>query len=201
MKRFSTFFFLSALLISALACQPPSTPIYSPWEEGLTLAFEDPSQPQPQRSQNRLQIRVAKTSLAADKPALIQIDMSSLSGHLDLKLRLQAGGSTLLGETDQVISRILPEGFPSTTHWVERETEFTVIGRATWEGASILPATSDPIGIWVEARPVKGPRHRRLYLPNLGEVESLVEDRDGKWICVNRLVSRGFTDLPIRKRP
>jgi hypothetical protein len=56
------------------------------------------------------------------------------------------------------------------------------------------------VGVWVEAQPARGPLRRTLYLPDLGEVESL-ELRDGAWIAVNRLVGRGFTDLPISARP
>jgi hypothetical protein len=75
-----------------------------------------------------------------------------------------------------------------------------VIGRAAWEGAALLPPTADPVGVWVETGPPQGVHRRTLYLPNLGEVESR-EERDGTWVVVNRLVARGFTDLPAIKHP
>jgi hypothetical protein len=56
------------------------------------------------------------------------------------------------------------------------------------------------VGVWVEARPLQGPRRRTLYLPNLGEVEAQEEHGDG-WVTVNRLVARGFVDLPPAPLP
>jgi hypothetical protein len=190
------------VLLLGLACQTrtsqPSQPIYGPWEEGLTLAFEDPSQPQPQRSANRLQLRVARSRMDSTQ-AQVQLDIASPRGQVSLLLRYQDAGATFVDDAGKSLAQPLPPHFPSVTEWQDRGTEFRVIGRATWEGAALLPATSDPIGIWVEARPPHGPRRRTLYLPNLGEVESR-EEREGAWIPVNRLVARGYTDLPAIKR-
>jgi hypothetical protein len=184
-----------AVLLLSLACQPrAASPVYGPWEEGLTLAFEDPSQPQPQRSLDRLQVRVARSSMAPGPPQLVQLDQTSLRSQMSTVVRYQDGGIALMGADGQVVAQTLPPGFPATTSWVDRGVQFRVVGRATWEGAAILPATSDPVGVWVEARPPQGPRRRILYLPNLGEVESQ-EERGGGWVTVNRLVARGFPDL------
>jgi hypothetical protein len=188
-------------LLACLACQPqPATPVYGPWEEGLTLTFEDPSRPQPQRSADRLQVRVTRATLSPGAPTLVELEMANTHGHLGLQVRHQTGGSDLVDDQGRVLAQLLPPGFPATAHWVERGTECSVIGRAAWEGAALLPATSDPIGIWVETRSPQGLRRRTLFLPNLGEVESR-EERDGAWVTVNRLVGRGFTDLPTPKRP
>lgn len=196
----------TAALVLGLACQPRtatrnSGPVYGPWEEGLTLAFEDPSVPQPQRSADRLQVRVAHATLGAtpDAAALIQLDLVNPRGQMSLLVRYQAGGTALVADDGRVLAQMLPAGFPGTAAWTDRGTEFRVVGRATWEGAKLLPPTSDPVGIWVEARPPAGPRRRSLYLPNLGEVESL-EERGTTWVTVNRLVARGFTDIPAIKR-
>ncbi|MFN7959371.1 MAG: hypothetical protein U0P46_13745 [Holophagaceae bacterium] len=190
-----------AALLLGLACQPPAAPkVYCPWEEGLTLTFEDPSRPQPERSANRLQVRVAKSAIAPGLPTLIQVDVASLRGQMPMTLKQQDGGVSLVTDQGQHLSVSLPAGFPATTAWKERGTEFRVLGRAAWDGAALLPATSDPVGIWVEARPLQGPRRRTLYLPNLGEVETQ-EERGGAWISVNRLVAYGFTSLPAIKRP
>jgi hypothetical protein len=105
-----------------------------------------------------------------------------------------------LGEDSQVAATLLPVHFPETTAWVDHGTEFRVLGRASWAGATILPATADPIGVWVEASSPQGARRRTLYLSNLGEVEAQLE-RAGAWVTVNRLVAQGFTDLPMTKRP
>lgn len=189
-----------AILGLATGCQPRTAqPLFGPWEEGLTLAFEDPSQPQPQRSADRLQLRVARATLNPGTAPLVQLDLASSRGQMSVLLRHENGGIALVAEDGRVLSQTLPQGFPNTASWTDRGTAFRIVGRATWEGAAILPATSDPVGVWVEARPQAGPRRRTLYLPNLGEVESL-EERDGAWVPVNRLVARGFTDIPAIKR-
>ena len=186
----------TTVLLLASACMPqPGGQVYGPHEEGLTLAYEDPSMPQPQRSQERLQVRVDKASFQAGGTGTVQVDYASLRGSLRLVLRHQAGGIALLGPDGNVQAQILPEGFPATTAWKDRGTAFQVVGRATWDGAGMLPATSSAVGVWVEVRPAQGPLRRTLYLPNLGEVESQ-EFRNGMWVTVNRLVARGFTDLP-----
>lgn len=194
-------FLVPAALLLTLACQPQAeTQVYGPWEEGLTLAFEDPSQPQPQRSADRLQVRVARGSMGPQAPTQVQLDLANARGQISMLLRYQDGGSYLVSPEGQVLAQALPPGFPAVETWVDRETTFHVIGRAAWEGATLLPATAQTVGVWVEARPAHGPRRRTLYLPNLGEVETLVE-RDGRWIAINRLVARGFTDLPVRTNP
>ena len=191
----------TALLLLASACMPQrQSRVYGPWEEGLTLAYEDPTLPQPQRSQERLQVRVAKASFQAAGSGTVQVDYTSVHGSLTLVLQHQDGGIALLGPDGKVLARILPEGFPQTSAWEDRGTAFHVVGRATWDGASILPSTSSAVGEWVEARPAQGPLRRTLYLPGLGEVESQ-ELRQGTWVTINRLVARGFTDLPISGSP
>lgn len=191
-----------AALLACLACQPqPSTPVvYGPWEEGLTLAYENPSQPQPQRSENRLQVRVAGSAMTPGPPNLVQLDFTSLRGRMSVLAKHHDGGIDLIDKSGRVLAQALPARFPDITRWVDHDTEYSVIGRATWEGASLLPTTSDPVGVWVEAKSPHGPRRRALYLPGLGEVESR-EERDGTWVVVNRLVARRFTDLPAIKRP
>jgi len=190
------------VLLAGLACQPQSaTPVvFGPWEEGLTLAYEDPSQPQPRRSENRLQVRVAHSTMGPGAPGLVQLDLTTTRGQGSVLVRHQDGGIDLVEESGRILARLLPAHFPDLSHWVEQDAEFRVIGRATWEGAALLPTTSDPVGVWVETRSPQGLRRRNLYLPNLGEVESR-EERDGSWVVVNRLVARRFTDLPAIKRP
>jgi len=187
-------------LLAVVACQREAAPmvVYGPWEEGLTLAFENPSQPQ--RFQDRIQIRVAQAAIAPGAPGLVMLDFSSTRGQLRILARHGAGGIDLVDENGRILARSLPPGFPDTSRWVDRGAEFTGIGGRAWDGAPGLPATTAPVGVWVEARPSAGPRRRSLYLPNLGEVESR-EERNGSWIVVNRLVAMGFTDLPALKRP
>ena len=191
-----------AVLLAGLACQPqPASPVvFGPWEEGLTLVYEDPSQPQPRRSENRLQVRVAHSTMGPGAPSLVQLDLTTTRGQRSVLVRHQDGGIDLVEESGRILARLLPAQFPDISQWVDQDAECRVIGRATWEGAALLPTTSDPVGVWVESRSPQGLRRRTLYLPNLGEVESR-EERDGSWVVVNRLVARGFTDLPAIKRP
>ena len=187
-------------LFLALACEPrPAAAVYGPWEEGLTLAYEDPSQPQPERSANRLQLRVGRSPLTPGAPQTVQLDLASTRGQMSLLVRHQDGGVALVGEDGRLLSQTLPAGFPGVDAWTERGTTFRVLGRGAWNGASILPATATAVGVWVEARSASGPRRRTLYLPNLGEVESQ-EERAGGWLTVNRLVAYGFTDIPAISR-
>ena len=192
----------AAALLLLAACQPraPLPVRYGPWEEGLTLAYEDPSTPQPQRTRQRLQVRVGRAAFPTDGDGTVRLDYASVQGTLSLVLHHHAGGIALLGPDGRPAAQLLPEGFPATQAWEDHGTAFRVIGRGAWDGARDLPGTVPSVGVWVEARPAQGPLRRTLYLPDLGEVESL-ELRGGTWVPVNRLVARGFTDLPTSGRP
>ena len=194
---------LPALLAGlTAACQPQrEAPAYGPWAEGLTLAFEDPSLPQPERSQRRQQVRVSRSALAPGAPKLVQLEVASLSmPPAPVLMRHEKGGIALLDGQGRVVAQPLPAGFPEVASWEAHGTAFRVVGRALWEGAALLPPTYDPVGIWVEARQAQGPPRRSLFLPNLGEVETQ-ELRQGAWVPVNRLVAMGFTDPPAHARP
>lgn len=189
-----------AALLMLLACQPRvAEPIYGAWEEGLTLTFEDPSLPQPQRSAERTQVRVAKASLTPGKPILALLTVTNTHGQLSLPFRYEKSGVALLNEQGQVSAEPLPVDFANRPSWMDQGVEYQALGRAAWDGAALLPETSDPIGLWIESRSPQGGRRRTLLLPNVGEVETRVY-RDGTWVTVNRLVARGFTDLPVTKR-
>jgi len=188
-------------LLACLACQPKAAaPDYGPWEEGLTLDFENPTLPQPLRSEQRLQLRVTRSPLAPGPPHLIQLDLASTKGRVTVLVNHHEGGIDLVDEHGRVLGMILPPHFPEIQSWTDRGIDYQIVGRGAWEGASLLPPTSNPVGVWVEARSPQGPRRRVLYLPNLGGVEAR-EERGGAWVVVNRLVARGFTDLPSLKRP
>ncbi|GLH71821.1 hypothetical protein GETHLI_03230 [Geothrix limicola] len=189
-----------AALLLLLACQPRSAaPVYGPWEEGLTLTYENPSLPQPLRTAERLQFRVARASLSPSGPTLVRLTLSNAHGQQNLLFKHEGGGIAMLDDQGNVVAQPLPAGFQNLSRWTDRGIEYRVIGRSTWEGASILPETSDPVGLWIETRTPDGIQRRTLFLPNLGEVESRIY-RDGAWVAVNRLVARGFTDLPTSKR-
>ena len=63
-----------------------------------------------------------------------------------------------------------------------------------------LPDTMDRLGVWVNSESVdgRGPKRRTFYLPRLGEVETQ-ELKDEKWISINRMVSYGFVDAPMKR--
>lgn len=192
----------AAVLLLLAACQPqtPGPVRYGPWEEGLTLAYEDPSVPEPQRTQQRLQVRVGRAAFPTDSEGTVRLDYTSYQGSLTLVLHHHAGGIALLDPDGKPMAQLLPEGFPRTQTWADHSTTYQVVGRGTWSGAAMLPPTSSPVGVWVEAHPAQGPLRRTLYLPDLGEVESR-EFRGGEWVAINRLVGCGFTDLPFSARP
>jgi len=189
-----------AVLLLLLACQPRVAAFrFGPWEEGLTLSYEDPTLPQPQRSTERLQLRVARTTFQATGALLVQVDAASTRGQLALLFRHQQGGVTLVDAAGKPLLQSLPSGFPAVDRWTDHDVQYRLLGRATWDGASLLPATADPVGYWVESRTPQGLLRRTLYLPNLGEVESR-EERQGAWVATNRLVAHGFSDIPAIKR-
>ena len=189
----------TAALVLLAACRGPARPQqlpYGPVEEGLTLAYEDPTLPQPQRSQQRLQVRVARARLDDSGNGFVQLTYTTLQGAMNLLVQHQGGGIALMGADGKPVAQLLPQGFPRTATWQDHGATFRVLGRGTWDGARLLPDTRNPVGIWVEMRPERGPLRRTLYLHGLGEVETQ-ELQGTVWVTVNRLVSLGFTDLPL----
>lgn len=171
--------------------------LYAPWEEGRTLAYEDPSLPtaDAQRA-SRYQLRVAQGLMDPTRPGLVKITQTTFQNEpYTYMLRLEEGGVELLGEDGKSVAWILPKGFQEgTASWTDarRNLIFRVLGPGAWENPARVNGVSDPIGLWLE---VSGPtgKRRTLFLRGLGEVETQVW-RDGKWVVVNRLVDMGFLD-------
>lgn len=197
---------LSALLLVSLACdrtlaQARKT-VYAPWEEGLTLIYEDATLPPAARFQERLQRRV---SASKETPGgrRVTITYSTLKSNNAFEFLLKDGGSALM-EGDRLLLWMLPEGFPDRVdRWEDkaRGATFRVLGRAALQNPYLkLPEDFDRIGVWVEMESKAGLKRRIFFLPGIGEAESQVL-QDGKWVVVNQLVSRGFTDLPTTKTP
>jgi hypothetical protein len=186
------------LLLAALpGCDrmlnPVRSPLYAPWEEGLTLIYEDP------RSHDRMQVRVAQSRSEGGEQTVTET-YSTLSSNLEGRFRLKDGGVVLEAGGSAGI-RLLPEGFPDrTSRWEARNRLYWVVGRATASLPGVrLGDPEDAVGVWVEScrQDGQGPRQRVLYLPNVGEAQTL-EWSGGRWVETNRLVSRGFTDVPNR---
>lgn len=171
--------------------------MYGPHEAGLTLIYENPSLPEAQRAEQRQQLRV-EASKEVDGGVMVRRSYSSLSSPpMDLVVFHRSGGTALVRPDGGAQLQVLPEGFPERVRaWELQGARYRVLGRSEARLSLALPP-EQRLGVWVESVPAKGPRTRVLYLPGLGEVESLVQEGNG-WICVNRLVSRGFTDAPIR---
>jgi hypothetical protein len=192
---------LSILLLASLACdrslaQSRKT-VYLPWEEGLTLIYEDTTLPAGARFQERLQRRVAASK---ETPAgrRVTLTYSTLKSNNSFDFLNKEGGWAMV-EGDALLFRILPEGFPDRVdRWEDKKrgVTFKVIGRAALQDRGLkLPDDFDRIGVWVEMEAKDGLRLRIFFLPDIGEVESQVF-RNGRWVVANQLVSRGFTDLP-----
>ena len=198
-------FLLSAALLSSLACErtlpQARRTVYVPWETGLTLAYEDPTLPPAERAQARLQVRVA-ASREIPGGRRVTLAYTTLKGQHAFDFQSKDGGWALM-EGDNLIFRMLPEGFPGQAdHWEDRARgmTFQVVGRARLPESELeLPSDYDRVGIWVELVPRSGPRRRIFLLPGIGEAKSQVRLEDGRWRTNNQLVSRGFTDLPAAK--
>ena len=180
------------------AClMPPRPERYAPGEEGLTLGYENPSLTAEQRRQERFQVRVKDVRPSAAGRVVVET-MTTLGGSSDLTF-LQSDGGVSLGAGPEGHLRILPAGFPErTSRWEDRGIYHWVVGRASVQLPGVSFGEPGPVlGVWVEAMPLHGPgpRSRTLYLPGVGEAETLVW-KDGRWQCVFQLVSRGFTDVP-----
>ena len=165
--------------------------VYAPWEEGLTLIFDNPSNPLEQKRQ----VRVKKSEDMAGTRTVVET-RGSLSGQTDVTLRLHDGGVSTL---DPMEPTVLPEGFPDrVSHWEERGSVYAVIGRARVDLPGVKLPDPEVIGVWVEEQPAGGGAPRRfLYVPDLGAVTTL-HWKQGQWVTVARLVSRGFTDPPMQ---
>jgi hypothetical protein len=176
---------------------PPEHPIYTAWEEGLTLGYEDPSLEPGPRAQRRQQVRV-KESKGSAAGWEITKTFGTLTGQWEFRSTAADGGVTLDAGGAGGITQ-LPAGFPDrVSRWESRGTFSWVVGRASADLPGVrLADPQGAVGIWVESFRPDQPRVRirTFYLPDIGEAETLTL-RDGRWIATNRLVSRGFTDAP-----
>lgn len=188
-------------MLASLACDRTlskmRTTVYVPWEEGLTLIYEDTALPPAERFEQRMQRRVSASRMT---PAgrRVTITYSTLKGSDAFEFLSKDGGWAML-EGDRILFQVLPAGFPDQVdRWEDpsRGMSFRVVGRAALQNPDLsLPNDYDRIGVWVEMDSRSGFKRRIFFLPGIGEAESQVF-RDGKWVVINRLVSRGFTDLP-----
>jgi hypothetical protein len=194
-------FLLSAALLVSVACDrtlaQASKTVYVPWEEGLTLIYEDTTLPPAVRLQERLQRRVS-ASKETPQGRRVTLTYSTLKSNNVFEFLSKEGGWALM-EGDTPVFRMLPEGFPDRVdRWEDksRGVTFRVIGRAALQNPNLkLPDDYDRIGVWVEMASKDGVKRRIFFLPGIGEAENQVL-RDGKWVVVDQLVSRGFTDVP-----
>ena len=171
---------------------PPAPAVYAPREEGLTLGFEAPGVGQ------RLTVRVKAAKPSASGLAVTET-FSTTSGCWEARL-MQRNGGVLL-DPDGARLQLLPEGFPDrVTSWTSSRSYSWVVGRATADLPGVV--FGDPsakVGVWVESFRLNGDgrRTRTFYLPDIGEAESRDWDPGtGRWVITNRLVTRGFTDVP-----
>jgi len=189
------------MLLALAACR--STPlesarhIYAPHEEGLTLAYENPTLSGTARSDARLQVRVDAAKPLADGGTIAgMLRHTRLSGETRYRFEIKDGGMTL-ADAEGRTSLLLPAGFPDRVQaWGAGASRTRVLGRGTlpvFDG--VLPKGHPKVGVWIESESDGdgSPRTRTLLLPDVGPAEVL-EFRGGQWVTVSRLVARGFTD-------
>nr|WP_320131405.1 hypothetical protein [uncultured Holophaga sp.] len=191
------YWLLSGLFLAGLlGCEPqPRGVCNGPAEAGLVLGYENPSLPEAQRAQDRLQVRVDATQVV-EGGLDVQASLSSLRGQAPQRFFLRKGGLAVWdGKSIQRV--LLPEGFPAVRSWTAGGAECRVIGRAIVPKGIPLPPDSNRIGTWVEisdpGRP--GSRSRSLFVPGVGLVETCIL-REGRWVTVQQLCSRMFTEVP-----
>ena len=174
---------------------------YGAWEEGLTLGYENPQLADAgQRIASRQMVRVKASAPGASGLAVTKT-FSSLAGQWESRAVQRNGGIRLVTDAPGGLV-MLPEGFPDrVSRWEARGSFNWVVGRATADLPGIRFADpSDAVGVWVESFVPGHPgnRTRTLYLPDLGEAETLSWDPgQGRWSVTNQLVTRGFTDVPV----
>ena len=164
--------------------------IFSPWEEGRTLVYQDPARPM----ETRTQVRVKSMSTTASGTLVVKT-FSNLTQQIDATYRLQDG---LVAEQIEGGGEImiLPAGFPDqVSRWESRGAMNFVVGWARVDLPGVDLPDRDAMGVWVEMVAPGGARQRTLWVADLGEVEARVWSR-GQWVTVNRLVTQGFSDVP-----
>ncbi|MDP2875598.1 MAG: hypothetical protein Q8O00_05385, partial [Holophaga sp.] len=170
--------------------------VYTAHEAGLTLIYENPQLESQARMNARLQVRV-EAARDGEAGTAVKMTYTSLQGEMSALFFQKNGGISLSQDGRTPGLMILPEGFPDrVSRWESNGTITRVLGRAAADLHGLkLPESADRVGVWTESVSPKGQRQRSFLLPDIGEVETLIW-RDGAWVSVNRLVSRGFTDLP-----
>jgi hypothetical protein len=179
---------------------PPA--IYAPHEVGLTLAYEDPQLPSHLRREQRRQVRVNRATPAPTGSLRVECAVSTLRGEESGTFLLEDGAVIQESPASPLLGDLLPKGFPDRNQaWSALGRRYKVLGRAMAVGLEVrLPEGFNRLGVWVESAPEEGgdPTTRTFFLPDLGRVETQ-EFRNGRWVCVNKLVDRGFTDAPYRR--
>lgn len=200
MKRLALVLPLLALGLVGCGLVPPDPPrSYVPIEEGLTLQYEDPSHPSKDPFHDRVQVRVAGSRLENGVRKLLYTTTNH-QGQTQV-FYLEREGGLFRPQPDQSTTVLFPEGFPHRVQrWESQAMHFRLLGHAIHPIPGLsLPPDQDRLGVWVEASDASGPIRRTFYLPGIGEAEGY-EPRNGTWVCVNRLVARGFTDAPALKQ-
>lgn len=196
---------VAAILLLAAACRTMPADrdrlVYAPHEEGLTLAYENPSLEGNARVESRLQVRVEAAQPSPDGSSVVgEIRHTRLQGEDRFAFEARYGGLRVM-DAQKRAAMVLPEGFPDrVSSWVEGGVASRVLGRGTSPlFDKFLPKDAPKVGVWIESAPLKGegPRTRMFLLPHVGSAEVL-EWKEGRWTASMRLVGWGFTDAPAR---
>jgi len=197
---------IAVLALSLFSCKHVNNfgenQVYAAWEDGLTLIFENISLSNPNnRNKERQLVRVEKSSETSAGLVVVQDVVPSHRNERVIVVNKDGRVVLRTGSFGNDIV-LLPGGFPNTiTEWKSGMSFSRIIGRANFS----LPVISlfdglSNIGVWVETVHLDqaNNRTRTLYLPNIGEVETMCWDQDKHcWVTSRRLIHMGFTDTSV----
>lgn len=175
--------------------------IYNAWEDGLTLVFENATLSNSNACTKKQQVVRVERAISTPMGLVVIQAISSPRGMRTVVVNKNGGVATC---TDSSCNNaiLLPDGFPDTvTQWGSDKSFSRIVGRATTRLPGVhLVDDFNNTGIWVETIHLdqENSRTRTLYLPNIGEVETMLWDHNKRcWTTTRRLIYMSFTDASI----
>jgi hypothetical protein len=193
------------VVLTLFSCNCPHTAdkkqIYFAWENGLTLVFEDLDILSMNDCNKKRRVVRVETVTETPSGLIVNHHVTSPTKAIHTMIINKNCGVRMLSTiSDEHF--LLPDGFPGdAAEWKSYGSFHRIIGRAVVRLPGIDSTDHLSVtGIWVETVSLCQPksRARTLYLPNIGEVETMIWNQSNHhWITTRRLVSVGFTDISV----